>query len=110
MAQNSIKAIPLSTFSCAEVLLGTYRALNAPNGFPNGICLLRIVNDNTEEIYLSYDGVTDHEYVAANSSVVLNFQTNAQPSAQYALMPATTVVWVRGTPGTGLITMSGYYC
>lgn len=60
-------------------------------------------------ITLSYNGVNDHEFVAANSSFDLPSQANAQPGSQIALFPKNTIVYVKGAAGTGNIYLSGYY-
>lgn len=60
-------------------------------------------------ITISYDGIHDHEFVASNSVFELPSQANSQPGAQIALFPKHTVVYLKGTAGTGNIYLSGYY-
>lgn len=108
MAQNWIKALELTTFDTLG-LGPAYLPVNAPNGFSNALFLLRIINDSGNAITVSYDGVTDHEYIPANTTLHLNAQTNAQPNSGYALFAATTIVYVKGTGGAGTIAVAGYY-
>ena len=107
MAQDSVKAFPLSSLASASVT-ANYAALN-PNGFPAAPFYFRIVNASNMAITVSYDGVTDNEVVLANSVFPLESQTNSQPNARVALFPKLTVVYIKGTAGAGTIYLSGYY-
>lgn len=107
MAKTSVKAIPLATLDSASVT-NSYAALNA-TGFPAACFHLRLVNAANKALYLSYDGVTAHEYVPANAVFELPVQTNAQPNAWEALYPKGMKVYVKGEAGTGIITLSAYY-
>ena len=72
--------------------------------------MLEIVNDSNVAVNLTYynDG-HQVQHVLANSSMNLNFQTNSQPSGKVACYPAGAQIWISGTPGVGLIYMTGYY-
>lgn len=102
-----MKAIPLSTFNSAN-LLNTFQVINSA-GLPFPCFLVRIVNAATTAITISYDGITDNEYLAANTAFDLPLQTNAQPNNKVCLIPAFTKIYVRGTAGAGTIALSGYY-
>jgi len=107
MAQNSVKPFILST-----VLSSTVTALYAPlngTGFIQAPFFIRIINASNTAITVSYNGVDDHEFIAANSVFELPSQTNSQPNAQVALFPKNTIVYIKGTAGTGSIYLSGYY-
>lgn len=111
MAQkNTVFAVPLSTFSSASVS-GSYQVVNT-GGLPNACFFLRIVNDSTKAVTVSYDGTNDHEYIPANTvsaPLEVNAETNAQPKSVIALFPIGFTVWIKGTAGTGTISVSGYY-
>lgn len=107
MSRNSVKALELATFDSAS-LSGTYQALN-PDGFFKAPFYIRIVNDGSTAITVSFDGVTDNEYVPDVDSWELNSQQNAQPNNWVCKWPSGTVVWIKGTAGMGTITLSGYY-
>lgn len=107
MAQNTVKTVGLSLIA-GSALSGTYQSMN-PGGLPHACFLIRIVNDSDNRIFISFDGVNNDEYLAAGTSFDLNSQTNAQPGALYALVPKYTQVYVKGTSGTGNVTLSGYY-
>lgn len=107
MAQESVKALALSSIGSAAVGVA-YAAVNAA-GFPHAPFFIRINNASNAAITISYDGVTDNEYLPANGIFELGSQTNSQPNAQVALFPKYTVVYVKGVPGVGTIYLSGYY-
>ena len=107
MAQNSVKPLVLSS-----VLSSTVTSLYAPlngTGFAQAPFFIRIINASSAAITISYNGVNDHEFIPANSVFELASQTNSQPNAQVALFPKFTVVYIKGTAGTGNIYLSGYY-
>lgn len=107
--KNSIKAIGLTSIDSAAVQLGVYGAIN-PLGLDEPCFLIRIVNNSNQAIFVSYRvGGGDDEYIPAGGSLNLNGQTNSSPNNYKANWAKGLVVLVRGTPGVGLITLSGYY-
>ncbi len=107
MAQNSVKALALNSILSSAVT-ALYVPING-SGFANAPFFIRIINASNMAITISYDGVTDNEYIPANSVFELPSQANAQPGAQVALFPKNTIVYIKGTAGTGNIYLSGYY-
>ena len=107
MAQNSVKPFTLSTVASAA-LTTVYAPLNG-TGFIQSPFFIRIINAGSTAITVSYNGVDDHEYLPANTIFELPSQANAQPGAHVALFPKRTVVYIKGTAGTGTIYLSGYY-
>lgn len=107
MAQNSVKPFALSSILSSAVT-SLYAPLNG-TGFAQAPFFIRINNASSVAIIVSYDGVNDHEFLAANSVFELPSQTNAQPNAQVALFPKNTIVYIKGTAGTGNVYLSGYY-
>lgn len=105
--KNTVKAIPLTSINSTGVTV-TYAAINA-TGLPNACYIVRINNDSTENITISFDGINDHEFLATTETLQLTFQGNPQPNGYYAVLPVGTVLWVKGTTGTGFIYLSGYY-
>lgn len=107
MAQNSIKSFILST-----VLSSTVTSMYAPlngSGFAHAPFFIRIINASSASITISYDGINDNEFIPANGVFELPSQTNSQPNAQVALFSKGTIVYIKGTAGTGNIYLSGYY-
>lgn len=105
--KNKVLAIPLTNIASSTVS-SSYQAINA-TGLANPCFLIRIINASTTNVTVSYDGVTDNEYVIAASSMDVNAQTNGQPNTSIANFAAGTVVYVKGTAGTGNVYLSGYY-
>lgn len=107
MAQNSVKALVLSTVASSTVT-GNYAPLNG-TGFSHAPFFIRINNASNMAITVSYDGVNDHEFIPTGTIFQLETQTNSQPNAQVALFAKHTIVYIKGTAGTGNIYLSGYY-
>lgn len=107
MAQNSVKPFVLSSVLSSAVT-SLYTPLNG-TGFLQAPFFIRINNASNMAITISYDGVNAHEFLAANTVFELPSQTNSQPNAQVALFPKNTIVYIKGTAGTGNIYLSGYY-
>jgi hypothetical protein len=106
-AQNKVQAVALSIFNSASITT-SYQIINT-GGLSAACFLIRVVNASDENIIISYDGVTDNEVVLSDSAVYLDFQANAQPTGWTSLLAKGTVVYAKGTAGTGTIYLSGYY-
>lgn len=105
--KSTIKAIPLTTFNSASVT-GSYQAVNA-GGITFPCNILRITNASNAAITISYDGVTDHEYVQSTDVVEIQAQANCQPGANACVFEKGTIIYVKGSAGAGTIALSGYY-
>lgn len=106
--KNIVLPIALSVFD-SSAMTGSYQLLSAAGGIPAACIMLRFVNDSTQDIFISYDGVTDHDFLPGITSFELNFQANAQPTPSVSCMPLGTKIYVKGTAGAGFIYLSGYY-
>ena len=108
MPQNTVKAIPLTTILAAAVP-AAYSA--APQlTLPNAVFFLRIVNQTNNPITISFDGVTDHEYVLSGQVFEINTQTNSLPNNKVGLFSARDTIFIKGAGGGTAVTISGYYC
>jgi hypothetical protein len=105
--KNRVKAITL-TSKASSTVTGSYAAINA-SGLTQACFLIRINNASNQAITISYDGTNDHDYLAANTALTFDFQANSQPNNFMALLALGTIVYVKGTAGTGTISLSGYY-
>lgn len=103
---NSVQAITLTSILSSSVT-STYQSIN-PGGLTAPCFMIRIINASTEDVTISYDGVTNNEYVQSGDIAQLNFQTNSQPNNQVSKLSSGTQIWVKGTAGTGDIYLSGY--
>lgn len=102
--KNSIKALTLTNIDSSTVG-ATYKAINS-SGLAHPCFSINIRNNSTQDVTVSYDGVNDHEYIPKATSITVSGQANVP---QFATVPAKTIVWVKGTAGTGNIYLSGYY-
>jgi hypothetical protein len=105
--KDRISAIPLISFNVAG--LAGYQSINAPNGIPEACFSIVFSNNSNTNVIISYDGVTDHDIVLANSVIGFPIQTNAQPPNWRALLAKGTQFYVRGIAGVGTFFVSGYY-
>lgn len=105
--KNSVAAITLESLD-TSTLSGAYKPISAA-GLPQACFLLRITNAATKALTISFDGVTDHEYIPSGTSITLEVQTNNQPNNRVALWAKNQVIYVNGTASTGNVYVSGYY-
>lgn len=107
MAKNIIKAIELTHINSAA-FTGAYQAIN-PTGLPNACFLIRIINNSNKSITVSYDGVTDQDFIIAGATFQLPIQSNALPNNYIANIKQGTIVYVKAAAGAGLVYLAGYY-
>jgi hypothetical protein len=96
------------------MLFGTVDFAYLPIGsvFSHPIRLLNINNDTNEAILISYDGVSNNQYIPAQTGLVLDFTSNSGATV-FPLMAAGTIIYAAGftaLPTSGVITVSAYYC
>jgi hypothetical protein len=107
MAQNSVKPLLLSSMLSSAVT-NAYAPLNGI-GFAHPPFLIRIINASNMAITISYNGIDDHEFIFANDLFQFPTQSGSEPAAFTSLLPKNTIVYIKGTAGTGSIYLSGYY-
>ena len=119
----------LDTFQCIELaifdattLTGTYQVMNGAAqqagtssvGFQKDIKILKVYNDSSAGVTISYDGVINHDYLPSKGTMIIDLQTNHRDSSSYASGTLNgrkgQVVWGKGTASSaGLnIYISGY--
>ena len=107
--KNSIQAIPVSTFNSAGLDALIYAPVNV-GGLPDACFEIIISNFSTTGMIYSFDGVTDNGYTNPEQVLILRGGNGAsQPNNSTALWSKGTILYVRGTAGTGLIVLSGLY-
>ena len=107
-AKNILKAIPLSTFNSANLALGTWKPINS-GGLPQACTMLRIVSLSDVGMGISYDGITEHDYLPPGWVLSIPLQQNAIPTNMIAKMKKGTRIYVKGLAGVGNVYLSGYY-
>jgi hypothetical protein len=80
--------------------LSTSYQTMAAAGWTNAPIALKIVNNSDKDIDVSFDGSTDHDFVAQSSACVWDLRTNAY--LDKAAMAEATQVFIKGaSAGTG---------
>lgn len=106
--KNQIKAIALTEFPSSSVT-ASYQVINT-DGLDHSCFSLKITNDSTKEVYISFDGVTDHDWIPIGVIANYNSTPNANSIAWVPQWSKGTKVYVRGlAAGTGGIYLSGLY-
>lgn len=110
--KNRILAIPLTSFAAAS-LTASYQAINS-NGLDEACFLLRIINENSTGITISYDGINDHDFLAGTAAAIpreileLDFSAGSHSGSPLKFAKGMKV-YVKGSAGVGTIYLSGYY-
>ena len=107
-AKNIIKAIDIAGVNAAALILGVYTPFYLM-GLPQACSFIRFNNASNTDVVISFDGVTDHEFILARAFLDLPAQLLRQPSSEVAKFAKGSMISVRGAPGIGNIYLSGYY-
>jgi len=107
MAKDFIVSIELQSIDTSTIGAGVFSEIGNP--LEGALAFIRITNDSDTDVIISYDGVTDHEYIPAGDAIKTYFQDSAIPGNYIAKLRKGTIVHARGTAGTGLLYVSGYY-
>lgn len=84
----------------------SYKLIQSVLTFPTRI--MKITNNSTQDVTVSWDGVNDNEYIPAGGFLLLDVSANREAS-QICEISANTSILVKGTAGTGNIYVSSYY-
>lgn len=62
--------------------------------------LIKISNNTDTDLVISFDGITDHDFVPSNSFTLYDFSANLSINPGQLTLPANTLVYARdlGTP------------
>jgi len=107
MSKNFVQAIDLVSIDAAT-FTGNLQIFNT-NGLDEACTIIRIINDCDEDVTISYDGTTEHDYVRSGDTLQLDFQQNSLPGGRVSMMKQGTVLWISGAAGTGFVYLAGYY-
>lgn len=102
--------IPLAAFNTAG-MLGTYQALNG-TGFSDDIKILKFYNGGTQNVTISYDNVSDHDFFPSGSTQIIDLQANHMSNSSYGSGRKNgrkgQIIYGKGTAGTGNFYIIGY--
>lgn len=109
MVKNPLLPIEMESFDIGT-LGAAYQVVNT-NGFGEACCLLRITNDGSTDVTISYDGTTDHDYLQAGGTLQISTtRVSTPPSlADRANFRKGTKIYVKGTGSSGYLYVSAYY-
>ena len=103
---NRRRAMEMTSIDSTVLLLPTYKVINT-TGFPEATRLVRIINHTKWVIFISYDGVTDHDYLSYSKE--LEIMTPLFPGTDRYGFSRYTKVYVRGLASVGKIYVMAYY-
>lgn len=105
MITNRVGAIELCSLDIST-LTGGYDSLCSDLEAP--CFLIRIINASNRDVFISYDGAHNHDYVKAGTVAPLAVQSNSRIPSNIALFHKGQEIFVKGTAGTGYIYLAGY--
>ena len=112
---NLVKAIPALQLDASTIASGTYVPINV-DGLPEACFLIKILNNSTTDVWISYEPGVDHERLLGRGATVTfpatTLEVNCLPSGMnrgYGAFTKGQVVYVNGVAGVGEITLMAYY-
>jgi hypothetical protein len=90
---------PLRDISYVSMAL-TYVGVGAPMAYP--IRLMKVYNQTDQTLFLSNDGLSDKDFIPANSQFIYDIGSNTSTQGGWLVMNAGARLYVRypGTPPT----------
>jgi len=117
----------LSRFQCIEMavfasstLTSTFTGMNLAanyeiytgNGFQYDIKILKVYNGSTSGVFISYDGITQHDYWPVGATIIIDLQSNHADNSAYGSGTLNgakgEIIYGKGVAGAGDIYISGY--
>jgi len=83
---------------------GSYTVINAA-GLTEACNLIRIINRSKDDMTISFDGTTAHDYLKTDGEMQITVPFDQYKSAFSKL----TKVYAKGTTSTGTLSVVGYY-
>lgn len=79
---SSVQCVTKAVFNPAT-LTGTYQVMNG-TGFTEDVKILKMYNASTTvSIDISFDGITDHDFIPPLGTIIIDFQTNHSSKTTY---------------------------
>ena len=97
---NPLQSIASSAVTASYQIVGA--AVTKPSR------LIKIVNNSTQDVTISWDGINDHDFLPAGAGLVYDAGTNRGHATSSMDIPPLSI-FVKGTAGTGNIYLSSFY-
>jgi hypothetical protein len=97
---------PMQSISSSSIT-GSYQQIG--NKLPFPARLIKVVNDSTKDVIISWDGVTDHDIVIGGGFTLYDIGTNRGNSSPSMDAMQGTALFAKGTAGTGTIYLVSFY-
>ena len=97
---NPLKSIDSASFT------GSYQTLGIP--LENACRIIKLTNNSTVLVTVSWDGINDHEILPPGSFVLLDASANKENSGVCEISQGTQFL-VKGAAATGLVYLSSYF-
>ena len=105
MQKNRLLPIGITSFDTASLAVG-YLPIN-PLGIDEPCCILRIINNSTADVTVSFDGVNNNDVVVSGDTLQLYAPILVYDRADFK---KGTVIYLKGAGvGVGYVYLSGYY-
>lgn len=79
---DSVSCVTKTVFNPAS-LTGTYQVMNG-SGLTDNVKIFKLWNGSTTvSIDISYDGVTNHDFIPPQGTLIVDFQTNHADNSSY---------------------------
>jgi len=107
---NFIYPLEMHSLDAGTIAIDRWDAINIAG--MDGECVYFTINNNSSSnIFISWNGDDDHEYVTYYSKITLNLQLNSSPPGFVSKIKKYTTFFVRGYPdqNNGNIVLSGYF-
>lgn len=96
MAVNYTSPIEMIHFDSTGIHTVNYQVINQ-DGLDWACSIFKVINTSDSKIFISYDGITDHDYVQENGRINLNIQTNSIMPSDVSRAKKGFKVYIRGT-------------
>lgn len=97
---EALRSIDSATFT------GSYQAIGV--ALANKAVLIKIINNSTVAVTVSWDGSTDHDYIPANGFSLYDVTANSQRESGIFIAEGT-IFFVKGSAGTGSVYLVDFY-
>ena len=98
---ETLRTINSATFT------GSYQALGT--ALSHNVLLVKITNNSTVGITVSWDGVNDHDFVPAGSFVLYDITANKPQQSPGLFIGKGTVFYVKAAAGVGTVYITTLY-